>query len=129
MSVPELTTRSPFLNFADPPGAPQGYTQQYAFNDEAYERIPREILSLLKVGDARYVVYAFGQSLKPADKSIVTSASNPNYFGICTNYQITGEVFTRSVVKVANPDIPFGSTKTNFNPRPVILNYNILPAD
>jgi hypothetical protein len=125
MSVPELTTRSPFLNFMP---TPDGFSADdigaFGFNDEAYERIPRSILSLLKVGDARYVVYAFGQSLKPADKSIVTSALNPNYFGICTNYQITGEVFTRSVVKIEGP------TTTNvFNPRPTILNYNILPAD
>ena len=94
-------------------------TRQYTVNDEAYERIPRQILSLLKIGDARYVIYSFGQSLKPADKSIVTSG-NPAYFGMCTNYQITGEVFTRAVVKLE------GSAR---NPKPVILNYNILPAD
>ena len=54
----------------------------------------------------------------PADKSIVTSAGN--YFGMCTNYQITGEVFTRAVVKLEG---------TARNPRPVVLSYNVLPAD
>ena len=120
LSVPELTTRSPYINTAEIPGLFTADTiQQYGFNDEAYERIPRQILSLLKVGDARYVVYAFGQSLKPADRSIVV-AGNPAYFGVCTNYQITGEVFTRSVVKLEG---------TARNPKPVVLNFNILPAD
>jgi len=121
MAVPELTTRSPFINTGpDPSGAGADIVQTYGFNDEAYERIPRQILSFLKVGDARYVVYAFGQSLKPADKSIVTSAGNPQYFGMCTNYQITGEVYTRVLLKVG------GNAK---NPRPEILNFSILPAD
>jgi len=39
---------------------------------------------------------------------------------LCTNYQITGEVFTRAVVKLQ------GSAT---NPNPVVLNFNILPAD
>jgi len=126
LAVPELTTKSPFINAGTDPspvaGDPNGPATilTYGFNDEIYERIPRQILSLLKVGDARYVVYAFGQSLKPADKSIVTSAGNPQYFGMCTNYQITGEVYTRVLMKVG------GNAK---NPRPEILNFNILPAD
>jgi hypothetical protein len=105
---------SPFLNLNSED------FRSYSLNDEAYERIPREILSLLKVGDARYVVYSFGQSLKPADKSIVTDITQQKYFGMCTNYQVTGEVFTRAVVKLE------GNPK---NPKPVVLNFNILPAD
>ena len=118
MSVPELSTQSPFINSR---GVPPDYTPQnlndFGFTDEAYERIPRQILSLLKVGDARYVVYAFGQALKPADKSIVTTGP---FFGMCTNYQVTGEVYTRAVVKLEG---------TAVQPRPVILNYSLLPVD
>ncbi len=125
LSVPELTTRSPFINLnADPVS---GYSaqdiQQFGFTDEAYERIPRQILSLLKVGDARYVIYSFGQSLKPADKSIVTGGP---HFGICTNYQVTGEVFTRTLMKLeVGRDVRGNAAGL----KPAILNFNILPAD
>jgi len=85
--------------------------------DAEYERIPQQIMSLLKVGDARFVVYCWGQSLKPADRSIVTSGP---FFGICTNYQITGEMFTRAVVRVDG---------TASRPKPVIETFNILPKD
>jgi len=62
-------------------------------------------------------VYCWGQSLKPADRSIVTSGP---FFGICTNYQITGETFTRAVVRVDG---------TASRPKPVIETFNILPKD
>jgi hypothetical protein len=91
----------------------------YGLTDTAYERIPQQILSLLKVGDPRYVIYAFGQSLKPADRSIITSGGAP-YFGMCTNYQVTAEVVTRSVVRMEGPIS---------RPRAVIEAFNILPID
>ncbi len=116
LSVPELTigaggaTTQPFLD-----GSVVG--QVYGLTDAEEERIPQQIMSLLKVGDARFVVYCWGQSLKPADRSIVTSGP---FFGICTNYQITGEMFTRAVVRV---------TGTASRPKPVIETFNILPTD
>jgi hypothetical protein len=117
LSVPELTVGAggaiiqPFLDNSWVGNKSGGMT------DAEYERIPQQIMSLLKVGDARFVVYCWGQSLKPADRSIVTSGP---FFGICTNYQITGETFTRAVVRV-------GGTATR--PKPVIETFNILPKD
>ena len=119
LSVPELTVgvrsnqvvHSPYLGFNDVTD------QLFGMDDNAYEWIPQQVLSLLKAGEARFVVYAFGQSLKPADRSIVTSSP---FFGICTNYQVTGEVYTRSVVRVEG---------TARRPKPVVESFNILPTD
>jgi hypothetical protein len=45
-------------------------------------------------------VYAFGQALKPADRSLVTVATvNPPIFNLCTNYQVTGEFATKTVLR------------------------------
>ena len=41
---------------------------------------------------------AYGQSLQPAPNSIVT-AGGP-FFGLCTNYTITAEQVTRTVVEI-----------------------------
>jgi hypothetical protein len=117
LSVPELTIGAggaitqPFLD-SSAVGVKFG-----GISDAEEERIPQQIMSLLKIGDARFVVYCWGQSLKPADHSIVTSGP---FFGICTNYQITGETFTRAVVRVGG---------TASQPKPVIETFNILPKD
>lgn len=111
----ETLAASPFLNISSPEQL------HYGLTDEAVERIPRQIMSLLKLGEARYVVYCYGQSLKPANNSLVLSApAGSGLFNLCTNYQITGEVLTRSLLRVEG---------TPQNPRTVIENYNILPAD
>ena len=91
-STPQLTVASPYLN-----------TGAANITDAEYERIPQQIGSLLRVGTPRYEIYAYGQSLKPADKSIVQSGP---FFGMCTNYQITGEVLTRTVVRFDNMPVP-----------------------
>ena len=119
LQVPELTIGdrnlgyrvSPFLKYDD------YLSDRYMLNDAAIERIPQQILSLLKVGDARYVVYAFGQSLKPAANSIMTSGQ---FFGTCTNYQITGETAIRAVLRVDG---------NGRSPRPVVESFNLLPVE
>ncbi|HEY2953087.1 MAG TPA: hypothetical protein VGK40_10915, partial [Verrucomicrobiae bacterium] len=116
---------SPFLNLSPD-------QQKYALTDAAYERIPQQILSLLKVGDSRFVIYAWGQSLKPAPNSVVTAANPPSplSFGLCTNYQITAEVATRTVMRIDN--LAANSTSTNgvrFSLRPVIESFNLMPPD
>lgn len=111
LQVPELTVRSPFLNTASP------LVRQMALTDAAYERIPEQILSLVKVGEPRFVIYAFGQSLKPAPNSILLSDPYPR---LCTNYQVTGEVYTRAVARVE----PGRS-----GPRVVIESFNLLPTE
>jgi hypothetical protein len=56
--VPELTTRSPFLNY-DPADAQQKQLK-FGLDDFAYEQIPQQVLSLLRIGDSRFVIYAYG---------------------------------------------------------------------
>jgi hypothetical protein len=110
LAAPELTVQSPFLNLT-----PQQI--QHGLTDEAVERIPQQVLSLIKSDEPRIVVYAFGQSLKPAERSIVTSG---NFYNICTNYQVTGEVVAKAVLRI--DDAPK-------RPRVVVESYNILPPD
>ena len=106
IQIPELTTLSPFLNQSTPKQL------AFALNDAAYERIPQQILSLLKVGDARFVIYSYGQALKP---QLIDPATK-----LAVNYQITAEVATRTVVRLeGTPD----------RPRAVIESFNILPPD
>jgi hypothetical protein len=106
LQTPELTTASPYI-----------VTNRSSFaNDAVYERIPQQILSLLRNDEPRYIVYAFGQALKPAPNSVITSPGND--FGLCTNYQITAEAAARAVVHLEGP--------AN-NPHIIVDSYNILP--
>jgi hypothetical protein len=118
---------SPFLNLGDPstrsgtaadPGARYTYQQKYGISDAAYERIPQQIMGLLQCEtEPRFVIYSYGQSLKPANKSIVLSGP---YSGLCTNYQITAEVVTRTVVRITGPPE---------KPRAVVESFNLLPPE
>lgn len=109
LATPELTVASPFLNLNSRQQIERGLT------DEAVERIPQQIMSLLKTDEPRVVVYSFGQSLKPAERSLVTSG---NFYNICTNYQITGELVTKTVLRME--DAPY-------KPRTVVESFTILP--
>jgi len=121
------TGASPFINWGNPANlkakpktAVEATTQQQqqALNDAAIERIPQQILGLLRLDQTpRFVIYSYGQALKPAEHSIVTSGP---YFGLCTNYQVTAEVATRAVVRIEGAPT---------NPRVVIENYNVLPPE
>ncbi|MBM3834194.1 MAG: hypothetical protein FJ403_13185 [Verrucomicrobia bacterium] len=111
LAAPELTVASPFLNLSTQRRIERG------INDVAVERIPQQILSLLKTDEPRIVVYAFGQSLKPAERSLVTSG---NYYNICTNYQVTGELVTKAVLRIE--DAPH-------KPRAALESFNILPPE
>ncbi len=98
----------------------KGANQVLATNwDAVVERIPQEILSLVKLGDPRFVIYSFGQSLKPANNSLVLGGP---YRGMCTNYQITGEVVTRAVCRLSNDSTPT-------NPKIIVESFNILPGN
>ena len=131
LSVPQLTEQSPFLNLAN-----VNYN-----SDEMYEWLPQQTLSLLRVsGSPRYVIYCYGQALKPAPNSVYTGGGQ--FFGMVTNYQVVSEIATRAVVR-------FNSAMTNVvtftndafgNPiwfaAPVVTNnnavierFNILPPD
>ena len=83
-------------------------------------------MGLLRIGTPRYVIFAYGQSLKPADGSIVTSGQ---YFGMPTNYTITGEMATRTVMRIDNFPTPNSPAGTPITPRAVIESYNVLPPE
>jgi hypothetical protein len=126
LATPELTVASPYLNTASV------LERRHGLTDEAYERIPQQILSLLKLGDPpRFLVYAFGQSLKPAAESLVVSPGE--YFQMSTNYQVTGEYVARALLRFdqvdtnANPELNFLETPPRY--RAVIEDYTILSSD
>jgi hypothetical protein len=124
LSVPELTTASPFLK---PPYSDDRVDPADYLFDIDYERIPDQILSLLKLGEPRFVIYAFGQSLKP---EYIDPSS-----GVALNYQITGEVATRSLVRVefepksTNPQDSDYLKPNVFKPHIVVEQFNILPPE
>jgi hypothetical protein len=110
---------SPLVNLGQPSSI-EGETQSSVGVDDAtYERIPQQILGLLKCDHTpRFVIYAYGQALKPADRSIYM-VSGP-YFNLCTNYQVTAETAIRAVVRVD------GAPN---KPHAVIESFNVLPPD
>jgi hypothetical protein len=122
LATPQLTVASPFLNTN---GIAQGVQDPNAggINDEVLERIPQQIMSLLTLNQTpRFVIYSFGQTLHPADHSLVTGGT---FNGLCTNYQITAESATRAVVRVE------GSPNKDDNnpPHIVVEQYNVLGPD
>jgi hypothetical protein len=109
LKVPELTVNSPFIG--------RGILTNQV-NDAVYERIPQQIFGLLKGGEQpRFVIYAYGQALKPANNATVTGGT---YSGLHTNYQITAEAATRTVVRIDGAPS---------NPRAVIESFSVLPPD
>jgi hypothetical protein len=106
LQVPQLTVQSPFLNQT-------GDQVKWGLDDFAYERIPQQILSLLRLGQSRFVIYAYGQALKPA----VINPAN----GRVLNYQVTAEYATRTVVRAE------GDPRSRV--RLVVESFNVLPPD
>jgi hypothetical protein len=130
LATPELTISNQWilLNNSDTTNG---------ISDEMYEWLPQQVMLLLRVsGSPRYVIYCYGQALKPAPNSIYTGGGQ--FFGMVTNYQVVSEIATRAVVR-------FGSTVTNVvttdffgnwvgmpmatNNNAVIESFNILPPD
>ena len=149
LSAPVLTDDSPFLNIDKnrfDARQPNGVGQIY---DADYERIPQQILSLLKVGEPRFVIYGWGQSLKPARLGVQNDGSGridptqplsgPSIdpgTKVVNNYQVTGEVATRSVVRVVfperesnNPLDPGYYRPDHRRPRLVVESFNIIPVE
>jgi hypothetical protein len=120
LAVPELSLSSPYLDQVSKDPMRQG------ISDVALERIPQQIMSLLRLGDPRVVVYAYGQALQPAPFSINL---DPNYLNVVTNYQVTGEYATRSVVKFERlpPDPNFQNLTNQNRLRAVVLESKVLP--
>jgi hypothetical protein len=135
LSVPQFTEQSPFLTVVT-----NAAQQRNGISDEMYEWLPQQTMSLLRVSDSpRYVIYCYGQALKPAPDSVYTgSQNNGAYFGMITNYQVVSEIATRAVVRfnsmvtnvITTPD------GTNWYSQPVVTNnnaviesFNVLPPD
>ncbi|NDH54734.1 MAG: hypothetical protein EBY24_22790, partial [Betaproteobacteria bacterium] len=109
LSVANLTQNSPFLS---------GQNITNGITDALMEWLPQQTLSLMRVGaQPRFVIYSYGQTLAPAPNGIVTSGTYP---GMITNYQVTAETVTRSVVRVEGAPT---------NAHAVVESYNILPPD
>jgi hypothetical protein len=89
LSVPELTERSPFLDQIN-----------NTYNDEQMEWLPQQMMSLVRMDNntQRYVIYCYGQALRPGGSSALVESSG--FFGLCTNYQVTAESATRVVLRV-----------------------------
>jgi hypothetical protein len=132
LSAPLLTEQSPFLN------GNNANQQQYGISDEVYEWLPQQAMSLLRVpgtpqSPLRYVIYSYGQTLKPAPNGVVTGGPNlangTSPFGMVTNYQVVAESATRTVVQFS-PVITTnlnGTLNTNYSSN--IEQFNVLPPD
>ena len=114
LRVPALSQESPFLN--------RSTDEQIKYNigDELYEWLPQQALGLLRLGSPRYVVYCYGQSLKPAPNGVVLGGAFPL---LVTNYQVVAESATRVVLRVDN------ATGTNGSPRVVVESSNPLAPE
>jgi hypothetical protein len=135
LSTLQLTESSPLLNtnsiFSNGKVLPGSQQLLYGISDEMYEWLPQQAMSLLRgSGAPRYVIYSYGQTLKPAPGGIVTSGGG--FFGMVTNYQITAETATRTVVRVDGVTDPVDGTPLKpplAHPHIVIESFNILPPD
>jgi len=105
LAAPELTFASPFIN------------PDNLVNDVILERIPQQILSLVKGDEPRFVVYAFGQSLKEAPNSIYLSPGP--FYQLCTNYQVRGEFATKTVIRLEGPITNLHAVVESYNELPV----------
>jgi hypothetical protein len=114
----QLTDQSPFLN---------GLNATNAISDAMYEWLPQQAMSLLRVGTPRYVIYSYGQALKPAPNGTYLGS---DHFGLVTNYQVVSEIATRAVVRLetARTNV-IGNKITVTPPRAIIESFNILPPD
>jgi hypothetical protein len=123
LATPQLSIASPYV--LNSPAAPPG--------DEVMERIPQQIMSLLTLNPTpRFVIYSYGQTLHPADHSLVIGGT---FNGLCTNYQVTAEIATRAVVRIdGSPDPKYTPANPDPNgryypPHVVVEQFNVLPPD
>jgi len=124
MAVPELTLSSPFIDG----DYQQRQTRYFNAVDTDLERLPGQILSLVKVGEPRYVVYAWGQSLKPADYTPGIGVGIDPASKVVRNYQITGESASRTVVRIEFDRDSLGRTDYRV-PHAVIESFTPLPNE
>jgi len=127
LTVPQLAEQSPFLNWNNPAQQTNG------ISDEMYEWLPQQMLSLVRDSvSPRYVIYSYGQALKPAPNGIYLGATPAGIFGMVTNYQVVSEIATRAVMRLDTVRTNVAGnirTITVTPPRAVIESFNILPPN
>ena len=126
LAVPAFTEQSPFLHWQNG-GVADTLQQQNGISDELYEWLPQQTMGLLTLRSTpRYVIYSYGQTLKPAPNGITTDSS---FFGMVTNYQVVSEIATRAVVRVNTVlgTNSSGTLTTNYST--TVEQFNILPPD
>jgi hypothetical protein len=147
--VPDGNPPNPYLNYSNPRTMAQSYwwpleSPPIARNagtvdcltDVFVERIPQQTLGLLTLESSpRVAIYAYGQSLKPAERGIYVGGAGAGAFsGMVTNYQITGEFASRTLVRIEGlPEpglipspLPAGAPP-QFHPRVVVESHKLLP--
>jgi hypothetical protein len=98
LRAPALTEQSPFIAFVDSDGAGQDF-RPYDISDELYEWLPQQTMGLLRLGAPRFVVYCYGQALRPAPNGLVLGGA---FSQLVTNYQVVAESATRVILRVDN---------------------------
>jgi hypothetical protein len=128
LQSPLLTEQSPFIQLTNnvPPSGtvPDNNRRDYDISDEVYEWLPQQMMGLVRLdAQPRYVIYAFGQTLKPAPAGTILSSQ---YYGLVTNYQVMAESAVRAVVTVQSTvtNLPTGPL-TNYTTK--VESYNVLP--
>jgi hypothetical protein len=118
LAAPELTDKSPFVTQNRTGSSTEAENFRNTMTDPLYEWLPQQVMGLLRFSEPRFVLYTYGQSLKPAPGALLTGGG---LFGLCTNYQVTAEIGTKSVLRVVNPN--------SDNPTIEQESFNILPPD
>ena len=118
LTVPALSVQSPFLNTNINANAQIDHLD-YDISDEMYEQIPQQLMGLVRLGSPRYVIYCYGQALRPADGGTVLSG---NGFGLVTNYQVVAESAVRAVVQL-HPNVQITFPNGPLNPPVTVTNY------
>ena len=118
LRAPALTEQSPFLNLSDTNN----------ISDQLYEWLPQQSLGLLRLSiPPRYVIYCYGQALRPAPNSVNLTASN---FGMVTNYQVVAESAARAILRVnQNVFTNAAGAVIGTNYSTTIESYNVLGPD
>ena len=123
LSAPTLTERSPFINTNTKGTQSQ---MNFGISDEVYEWLPQEAMSLLRVSESpRYVIYGYGQALRPAANGTYNAGAGP-LFNLVTNYQVVAETGVRAVVQV-HPQVTATATGFVTNYTTTVESFNLLP--
>jgi hypothetical protein len=107
LGVEELTDKSPYLNeiITGITNPPDNYTTDGAYwaDDLDLERIPQQLMSLLKVGGRQYYqTYIFTEQLRPARKNNIGGVERRAVDGSrnVSNYEVAGQSARRLVYEL-----------------------------